>query len=229
MSNPIQVGPLTDANPRKLDPIPHQHQLPPQGSPGTQSASASGPHTVGISPGIKLSDTLPDKPTNPYAPTGWRRKQAVEFDVQLPSGQVARIRRLERNDLFKLKIIDHLDKLLPLLIDNSSSDEQQTKVKEAISRNAHMIDDLFNVMDIVVFACCVNPMVTADPNAVIIDETIPVNVVHIDDIDVDDRMIIFNAAFGLEADALKSVLGQASGVGSVPAVEDVQLPAQHNS
>src|SRR6516164_10969149 len=44
-------------------------------------------------------------PVNPYAPTGWRKKQRTEFDVTLPSGQLCRVLRLEREDLFRLNLM----------------------------------------------------------------------------------------------------------------------------
>lgn len=166
-----------------------------------------------------IMDVAP--PTNPYAVTGWRKKVAVIFDFQCPSGQVVQLKRLERNDLFKLGVIDHLDTLLPLLIDTEDGVDSNVKVLEALKTGGvGMIDGVYNIADIVVMNCAINPMVTNNPSMAIESDVAPV--VFIDDIDIDDKMAIFKACFQGEADQLKSVQQPTPVVEPVPAVPVVQ-------
>lgn len=238
MTDPIQIGNVIDAN--------QQASAFNAIAPETQAmidALLNGDLTpeqfsVKKQNGEFVAPTLPPPvtvPANRYAPTGWRKKQSVEFDIDLPSGQVVRIRRLERNDLFRLKIMDHLDDLLPLLIDPDLSEaEKDVKLKEAIGSNKNLIDNMYSVIDVVVMACCLNPMVCADSSMASygseVDQADPnfVSVVHIDDIDIDDRQIIFSAAFGSDASHLKSVQGETPSVEPLPAVESVLLPSERN-
>lgn len=167
----------------------------------------------------------PALPSNPYAPRGWKRKITKLMTTELPSGQVVEVRRLERNDLIRLKVLDHMDSLLPLLIDTDNQPNQPELIEAEVRKNPSLIDDVYTVMDVIVMAAVMKPMVTntaslvnygtdeqaADPNFVAI--------VHIDDIDELDKKYIFALAFGRDASDLKSVLGSASGVEPVEPVQ----------
>lgn len=236
MSNPIEVGGLRNANP----PLSVEEQAMVDrmragglGLPTTPGAPQPDP-PAGDSTVYGTSEPQqfdmpahpqPTRPPNPYAPTGWRKKVSVEFDVVTPSGQTVRLRRLERNDLFKSGIMDHLDQLLPLLIDAEQSPEaqRQGKVAEAVQRSASMLSDMYDVMDIVVMTACVRPMVTNDPQAVLegteSDWADPnfIPIVHISSIDDDDREFIFATAFKMDSDQLKSFQQSKGRVDAIPA------------
>jgi hypothetical protein len=166
----------------------------------------------------------PVAPTNKYAATGWRRKQSVEFDLQVPSGQWCRVRRLEKNDIFRLRIVDHLDSILPMLVDIGDGADKEKRIAESLKANAHLIDDMYTVIDVVVMACCINPAVTTELAAV--NEDADPAIVLIDNIDVDDRMVIFGAAFGRDANELKSVIPTQTGVEPVSTGQVIQLPTE---
>lgn len=224
--NPIEIGAVKSANP------------PPQ--QGVHSES----HTFGVAPHEQVyqpPQTIPVAPTlpvqlpvpNKYAPTGWRKKVSIEFDLHVPSGQVCRIRRLETNDVFRLKILDHLDQFLPMLLDDKLDDQQRDeKIQNAVKNNTHLIDDLYGVVDIVVMACCLKPAITANVDATYYGTEADwgnpdfLAIVHIDDIDLMDRMAIFEAAFGAESAGLKSFFQQKASVEPVQSVQDVHLPTE---
>lgn len=220
-ANPPQAGPPQEFIPSQTPPSAHV----PQGYAGIGTA----PKHATADSGQFIAPTIPPKPVNPYAPTGWRKKVSVEFDLQVPSGQLCRIRRLDRNDLFKLKIVDKLDTLLPMLLDmdGQTPEERSEKIKEKVKANPEIVDDMYNVQDLIVLACCVRPYVTNDQSLTDYDAEIPI--VHIDDIDIEDRGMIFAYAFGRDADELKSVASEASIVQSVPTGQDFQLPTQPSS
>lgn len=185
-------------------------------------------------PGIQVAPTLPVKPTNPYAPTGWRKKESKEFDLVVPSGQKCRLRRLERSDLFRHGLMDHADELLPLLIDidDMTLEQKNERIKDAMKNNVHLIGGIFSLVDVAVMSCCIKPMVTNDPQAVSYgteaDHQDPnfIPIVHISDIDEDDRQYIFDAVFRSEADALKSVQQQTTSMESVSTSESIQQAAE---
>lgn len=180
--------------------------------------------------GVKVAETLP--PPNPYVPTGWRKRQTVEFDLTLPSGQTCRARRLERNDVIKLKIVDQLDTLLPLLIDLPEGPERDEKIKQVMKDDPSAIEGMFGVIDIVVMACCLKPAVTANEAAVNYGTPLEwgdptfVPIAYIDDIEPEDKVAIFAAAFGADMSDLKSAGSATPSVAHLPASQSVQLPTQ---
>lgn len=171
---------------------------------------------------------LAPPPVNPYAPTGWKRKERVEFDVRLPSGQLCKVLRLEREDLFKLNLIQYLDTFTPLLMEDTISDEErERRLKETMAEKPDSLMNMFVAIDQVVMAASVKPKVTNDPKLVDYGQPKDWNnprftpVAFLEDIAMEDRMAVFGAAFGRSMDELKSVLDQAPGMGSLADVPSV--------
>jgi hypothetical protein len=190
--------------------------------------SVGGQTKQNAEPQEHVRDTLPPidadpvTPTNPYAPTGWRKKQRVEFDVTLPSGQLAKVLRLEREDLFRLNLMNYLDTFTPLLMEDSISAEQRNeRMKETLTKNPDAIANMFIAIDEVVMAATIRPRVTNDEKKVDYggpnDWANPnfVATAYIEDIGMEDRMAIFAASFGRSMDDLKSVWEETGGVASV--------------
>lgn len=176
---------------------------------------------------------MPEAPVNPYAPTGWRKKQRVEFDLELPSGQLCRVMRLERDDLLRLNLMEHLDTFTPMLLDNSMSDEaRQEMAAQTVKDDPAALSKMLKAVDKVVLSACVKPKITEDPKRVNYgtekDWANPdwVGTVHIDDIDTFERMFIFGAAFGRSMDDLKSILEQAEGLDGLADVPVVPQTTQ---
>ena len=174
--------------------------------------------------------SLPQPPVNPYAPTGWKRKERVEFDLELPSGQLARIMRLDRDDLFRLGLMEYLDTFTPILLEDTSlSDaEKNEKVKQVMMENSSAMSNMLTAIDKVVMAVTIRPAITEDEALVNYgapeDWTNPdfIATVHLSDIATEERMFIFGAAFGRSMDDLKSIYGETQGLGSLQDVADVQ-------
>lgn len=178
-----------------------------------------------------VADTLPA--ANPYAPTGWRRKNRQEFDVTLPSGQVCRVMRLEREDLFRMNLMGYLDTFTPMLMENTiSKEERERRMKERINNDPNAIANMFMAIDEVVMAATIRPRVTNDESKV--DYGGPedwanssfIATAFIDHIDLEDRFSIFAAAFGKSMDDLKSLWGQAPGMAGLADQSSVQQAAE---
>jgi hypothetical protein len=179
-------------------------------------------------PPIKMPQA---EPANPYAPTGWRRKQRLEFDVTLPSGQLCRVLRLEREDLFRLNLMSYLDTFTPMLMEDSiSADERNKRMRDTMTQHPDSIANMFMAIDEVVMAATLRPHVTNDEKKV--DYGGPqdwgnpqfIATAYIEDIGMEDRMAIFAAAFGRSMDDLKSIWAKADSMGSM-ANEPVVQPA----
>jgi plasmid stability protein len=172
-------------------------------------------------------------PANPYAPTGWRKKQRVDFDVTLPSGQLCRVLRLEREDLFRLNLMSYLDTFTPMLMEDSiSTEERNRRMQETMTKHPDSIANMFMAIDEVVMAATIRPRVTNDEKKV--DYGGPqdwgnpqfIATAYIEDISMEDRMAIFASAFGRSMDDLKSIWNEAGGVASMADGSSVQPTAE---
>lgn len=162
-------------------------------------------------------------PVNPYAPTGWKRKERIEFDIHLPSGQLCRILRLERDDLFRLNLMQYLDTFTPMLLDGvtMSEDEQKRRLEQTMKEKPNAMADMFMAIDEVIQAACIKPRITTDEKLVDYGKPTDWNnpnfvpTAYLRDIEMEDRMAIFAAAFGKSMDDLKSLWRETPSMGSV--------------
>lgn len=172
-------------------------------------------------------------PVNPYAPTGWAARKRVEVDVTLPSGQLCRIMRLEREDLFRMNLLQYMDTFTPMLMEETiSSDERGRRIRERMSQDPNAIANMFMAIDQVVMSATVRPRVTDDPQKKDYggpnDWANPnfIATAFIEDIDMDDRFAIFAHAFGRSMDDLKSLFEQTPSVAGVANQPSVQPTAE---
>lgn len=224
MSNPIEGFGNAEPQPR-FDPYtgkPIEQSQPAQGSNfwAEQKAAASG---------VSVSDPV----VNPYAPTGWQAKNRLEVDIHLPSGQLARVMRFEREDLFRMNLMQYLDTFTPMLMEETISvDERNRRIRDKMSNDSNAIANMFMAIDEVVMAATIRPRVTNDKQKV--DYGNPTDwqnpnfiaTAFIGDITMDDRFAIFAASFGRSMDDLKSLFEQTPSVASVADQSGVQPSAE---
>lgn len=224
MTNPIDIGSTQRAtaaeqrpryNPFTGEPIGDEPVV--NGSVGEQMKKSAEPLPI------------PPQPHNPYAPTGWSRLHRKEFDVTLPSGQLCRLMRLEREDLIRLNLMSYLDTFTPLLMDKSISKEERDKrIRESVANDSNAMSTMFMAIDEVVMAASVRPKITNDEAKADYgspaDWTNPdfIATAYINDISLDDRFTMFAEAFGRSMDDLKSFLEQEGGVAGVASESSVQ-------
>lgn len=195
----------------------------------------TGPHTSGCpyEPSEAVTTEPPPTPADrglaaaQSSSTGPRqyglRRSREEFDLDLPSGSFVKLRRLDQNDVIRLNLIEVLDGFTPELManirdagesDDAAANDEIVRALSDPERNKKM----FGPVDRVVAACVVAPPVSLeDPST---DDGTQVN---INDVDLVDKLAIFNAAFGEQLAALKSVRSEsAAGARDLPAGESVQ-------
>lgn len=179
-----------------------------------------------------ISGERVDKPVNPYAPTGWQAKKRIEFDVQMPSGQMCLVMRLEREDLFRLNLMDYLDTFTPILMGDLADEERDAAVQDVIKENPDALVKMFAAIDQVVMAATIKPKITENKDLVNLgnesDWRDPnfVATVLLENIPMEERMYVFGAAFGQSMDALKSIWRETTGVGSLDDEPNVQQVAE---
>ncbi|OBC11440.1 hypothetical protein A5784_35170 [Mycobacterium sp. 852013-50091_SCH5140682] len=126
-------------------------------------------------------------------------KKAAEEDLALPSGAFVRIRKLRRMQVIELKVVDMLDGFGPELLKDLRSDDPDKAAQAADEATRALIDPqtsrkIFGPVDRVVAAAVVCPKVVLAGSST--DEQ-----VNIGEIEMEDKMAIFNAAL---PDELKS-------------------------
>lgn len=225
MTNPIEVTGVqpspryaTGHEPQAETPVQERVEQAARASIGEQTKAAAEPGEAY------------QPPVNPYAPTGWKRKHRIEFDVQLPSGQLCRVMRLEREDLFRMNLLQYLDTFTPMLLDDAAVSEagRDRQIQAAMKDNPNALANMFMAIDEVIMAAAIKPKITQDEK--LVDYGTPSDwgnprftpVAHLDDIIMDDRMAIFASAFGKSMDDLKSVWRQTPGMGGLADVAGVQ-------
>lgn len=170
----------------------------------------------------------------PAASSGYGFGRAVEFDLDLPGGGRVRIRKLRKMQVIDLKIIDILDGFAPELLKDIRSDDPELAAQAMQDGLQAMVDPktsgkVFGPVNRVVVAAVVCPAVVAHGQTT--DEQINVN-----EIEIDDKMAIFeaampdelkSAALGEQLSALKSVRSESeAGVRDLRDGEAVQPETQ---
>gem|GEM_PF-3828807 len=135
-------------------------------------------------------------------------KKVVEQDLELPSGDVVRIRKLTMNHLFKLRLTELRDVFTADLLSDTTEEIDDEAAQQSFEdalldpeRGAKLLEPI----DRVVAAAVLCPKVVIDGPTN--DEQI-----NVDEIDMMDKLLIFSAAagdlfaaFGGQQEALKSV------------------------
>jgi len=119
--------------------------------------------------------------------------------------------------------------LFDATLDDNMRDE---KIRQMLQEKPEAITDMFVAIDKVVMAATLRPHVTDDKDKVNYgvqkdwDNPNFTATVHVDDIDMSERMYLFGAAFGRSMDELKSVWEQTESLGSVADEPGLQPQSQ---
>lgn len=141
--------------------------------------------------------------------------KAAEFDLELPGGGLVRMRKLRKMQVIELKVMDIRDGFAPELLKDISGDDPE---RAALAQQEAMLaivdpqttDKVFGPINRVVAAAVICPTVVLDGPST--DEQ-----VNVREIEIDDKMAIFeaampdelkSAALGEQLAAIKSVRDQ---------------------
>lgn len=151
-------------------------------------------------------------------PYGFPRKNNFEDDLDLPSGARVRYRKIWDGSELELELVELMDGFTPeLLAAAQSQDEVETARALAKQDNREKV---FGPINRIVVAAVICP-------TVVMDGPTTDTQINVKDIDMVDRLLIFNAAFGEQLARLKSVLSESQqGLRHLPAGQDIRPEAQ---
>lgn len=151
---------------------------------------------------LNVSEPPPAPPVEVPAaasPRSYGFAKSDEFDLELPSGSLVRCRKLTKSYLLSLNLIEVMDGFTSELMEEAKSADATVANAAALKaitdpeRNAK----IFGPVDRVVVSSVVIPTVVR--SGATGDQ------VCVDDIDLEDKLTIFDAAIGEQLAALKSV------------------------
>lgn len=198
----------------------------------TKTAAAPEPPAADPQPGpAPAASPASEAPAPPRRVYGFRKRP--EFDVDLPSGALVRVRQLTMTQVIELGVLNMKDSFAAELFqgveDDGGFSQEALQSAEAALQDAESREKLFGPLNRVTAAAVVCPTVVLVGSST--DEQI-----NVEEIDLVDKRIIFEyampdemktAALEAQHDALKRVRPeQAAGLGSVGDGEDVREAAE---
>lgn len=149
---------------------------------------------------------MQDTAENKYAVTGWKRKSGDNsFDFILPSGQTCRLKKLSMETIAEMGLMDDLDTFTGAVLPTPPSkkakgkgakvlteEEQNGEVMKSMLKNKEAFLKMLATVNRVVIGCVLEPQVLPEPAA---GEDRDEELVYIDDIDFEDKMLIFAEVF----------------------------------
>ncbi|ACC42299.1 hypothetical protein MM1218R_01523 [Mycobacterium marinum] len=123
----------------------------------------------------------------------------IEADLDLPSGGRVRYRKIRDGSELELDLVELLDGFTPEMVVSAQGDDR-VEMTRAIANKENRAK-IFDPIDRVVVAAVVCPRIVASGPST--DEQI-----NVKDVDLTDRIVIFQAAFGEQLAKLKSVFGE---------------------
>jgi hypothetical protein len=158
----------------------------------------------------------------------WKKsgKTAPE-DLPLPSGNVALVRRPGMQAFLTEGLIPN-SLIAPMMAsleekDPSKQNDALKTIADEMLTNAEGINDMLSLVDAVTVACVVKPKVLAAPED---EEDRDPELLYVDEVDLDDKMFIFNFASGGTRDIERFRAGSATAVADLENVTALELPAQ---
>jgi hypothetical protein len=159
----------------------------------------------------------------PTAPGEWKKSSGINVAVPLevPSGNTALVRTPGAQQFLKLGMVPNS---LVSIMEKSAVKGEEPAIDElsSILKNPKELQDLFAFIDAVVIYCCVEPKVEPEPEATFIRDE---NVLYVDEVDMDDKMFIFQFSVGGTKDLERFRQQSEANMESLSARQDVELPS----
>lgn len=153
--------------------------------------------------------------------TAWKAA-AKGTEVEVPSGNVALLRRVDPRIFMKTgRIPNSLLKIVNQAI--SGKEPDLDKLAEEVGEDPTMLIDMMTMMDDICVEAVVQPKVSPVPPG---GEERDDSVLYVDEVDMDDKMFIFNWAVGGSSDLERFRQEQGTMLGRVRAVAGDGSPAE---
>jgi len=179
----------------------------------------------------KRAAAAPQAEKKQYGKKVWGRQAANEdgtIDLELPSGELIKVKRLGVEGLIKTGVLHNVDSLTALVDEKHLKRVKGKKTDEidpmSLMKDEKNLEQLFHTVDRVTSAVVVEPEVRMTPNDVTNRQA--GDHVYCDEIPLEDRLYILNFVVGGTRDIEQFRRETQSVVGSVADGEGVSLPAE---
>lgn len=184
---------------------------PPVSDPSVGSAPAAS-----AVPEPEPYSVAPAAEPGPPRPYGFPK--ALEYDLDLPSGGRVRYRKIRDGNELELELVELMDGFTPELVAQTQSDDPAEAARALAKQDTR--EKILGPVDRIVVAAVICPVV-------VIDGPTTDSQINVKDIDLIDRVTIFNAAFGEQLGRIKSLLSEPQApVRNLSAGEDVRAEAE---
>jgi hypothetical protein len=149
--------------------------------------------------------------------SSWKKgRQGVLLTV--PSGQRCKARRIGLDVFLRNGTVPNT--LMPIIRESMSTGDTDFKVDDF---TPEMLEDLITMVDNIVMEAVVEPVLQRPPATAAERSD---DIIYTDDVDLDDRMFIFNWVVGGSSDLEKFRKEQAAAVDNLRPGADVELPSE---
>jgi hypothetical protein len=174
------------------------------------------------------------KPQNlaPTPASSWKGKaQILPHPLPLPSGNVCMVKRVGMESFLKGGVIPNsLLGVVQESMDNARKGKTMTKAQEVkltkqISNDPQQLEDMLTLVDEVVLQVVVEPEVLRPPEEDS-DEERDEDSLYVDEVDINDKMFIFNYVVGGSNDSARFREEAEQRVAALDDVEEAEVPAE---
>lgn len=144
----------------------------------------------------------------------WKKRSAAGHDLEVPSGALCQVRRADLRVFMKTgRIPNSLRSIMDSAI--GGKDIDTTKLANDVLDNPELLDDMMTMVDTIVVECVMQPKVYPVPTQGRPREP---EFLYVDEIDLEDRMFIFNWTVGGSSDLERFREEQGTALATVHAV-----------
>lgn len=157
--------------------------------------------------------------------SGWKGKKTPTSKLELPSGNICKVRRVSIAKLMSADVFpDELSAVIAGTVETKKSGKQSEPEKVSDVKMSDMpkfLDAIDKVAEMVIVEPKVTRPMDEDGNELDDDDRDP-NKLYTDDVDLNDKIFVFQFAVGGGTDLDKFRSELSSGLGGVRDVEDVE-------
>jgi hypothetical protein len=169
-----------------------------------------------------------DKKLETTSASQWKKNAGAKpVDIELPSGNVAKVKQIPMPTLLADGLFP--DSLAGFVREAINKDEAPADVKATadkqiseLTKNPQDLADVFALFDKILVLAVVEPAVLPVPED---DNDREDELLYADEVDMEDKMFIFNFCVGGSKDLDRFRAESAAAMGSMAAIESVQNPS----
>lgn len=154
------------------------------------------------------------KKKSPTSAKAWKKKTAKNIELEVPSGEVALVRRMPITELLTEGVFP--DSMRAIVQEAISSGEKKTPEEsvnmDAILNDPNKLTEMFEAFDRILVRVCVEPKVSMPPEN---EEDRDDEVLYADEVDLEDKMFIFQFVVGGTKDLAEFRSQQGTALGSL--------------